>query len=174
MNRIMCIIFVTFISLTSYAQDGNYYGVNTTFIGYSELGAPDVDFTALSLIAGQSINGSLDAEVRMGFGTDDETLTLDGVDIAFGIDKFMGVYLKYASESSGTVSPYAILGYTHAKAEGSALGVSASASESDLSFGVGVDFGMGEETFLNIEYMNFIDTSTITADGISVGFRTSL
>jgi len=92
--------------------------------------------------------------------------------ILLGIDKFMGVYLKYTSETSGTVSPYAILGYTHAKAEGSALGVTA--SESDLSFGVGVDFGMGEETSLNIEYMNFIDTSTITADGISVGFRTSL
>ena len=174
MNRILCIIFATLISLTSYAQVGSYYGVNTTFIGYSELGVPDFDFTALSITAGQSINDSLDAEVRMGFGTNDETLTLDGVDIAFGIDKFMGVYLKYASESSGTVSPYAILGYTHALLEGSVLGVTASASESDLSFGVGVDFGMGEETSLNIEYMNFIDTSTITADGISVGFRTSL
>jgi len=54
------------------------------------------------------------------------------------------------------------------------MNVSSSASESDISLGLGVDFALGEEISLNIEYMNFMDTSTITADGISVGFRTSL
>jgi opacity protein-like surface antigen len=112
--------------------------------------------------------------MRFGFGTNDESLTVDGVNVDLSIDKFMGVYLKYASTTTGKVSPYAILGYTHAKAEASALGVTVSASESEISFGVGVDFGLSEETSLNIEYMNFLDKSIVSVDGISVGFRAAL
>jgi len=174
MKKILPICLLAFFSLTSNAQDAGYYGGNATFINYSELGFPDMDFNAISIVAGQTINDNLAAEIRFGFGTNDESLTVDGVNIDLSIDKFMGVYLKYASATTGKASPYAILGYTDAKAEGSALGVTVSASESDISFGVGVDFGLSEETSLNIEYMNFLDTSTISADGISVGFRAAL
>lgn len=178
MKKILPICLLAFFSLTSNAQDAGYYGGNATFINYSEFGIPDLDFNAISIVAGQTINDNLAAEIRFGFGTNDESLTMEGVNIDFSIDKFMGVYLKYASTITGKVSPYAILGYTDAKAEGSAEGsagrVTASASESDISFGVGVDFGLSEETSLNIEYMNFLDTSTISADGISVGFRAAL
>ena len=173
MNRILCIIFATLISLNSYAQD-NYYGASVTSIGYSERDFPDLDFTSLNLIAGQRINDNLDAEIRLGFGIDGETITLDGLNVDLDMDKFMGVYLKYSIESSGSILPYATLGYTHGKAKASVMDVSSSGSESDISLGLGVDFALGEEISLNIEYMNFMDTSTITADGISVGFRTSL
>lgn len=174
MKKILPICLLAFFSLTSNAQDARYYGGNATFINYSELGVPEIDLNAISIVAGQTINDNLAAEMRFGFGTNDESLTVDGVNVDLSIDKFMGVYLKYASTTTGKVSPYAILGYTHAKAEASALGVTVSASESDISFGVGVDFGLSEETSLNIEYMNFLDKSIVSVDGISVGFRAAL
>ena len=174
MKRILPICLLAFFSLTSNAQDAGYYGGNATFTDYSELGIPDQNFNAITIVAGNTINDNLAAEIRLGFGTNDETVTVQGVDVTVGIDKFMGAYLKYASLTKGKVSPYAILGYTDAKAETSALGVTVSVSESDISYGVGVDFGLNEETSLNIEYMNFLDTSTISVHGFSVGFRTAL
>lgn len=174
MKKILPICLLAFFSLTSNAQDSGYYGGNATFINYSEQGLPDMEFTGLSIVAGQTINDNLAAEVRFGFGTNYESLTYEGVNVDLRIDKFMGVYLKYASEITGKVSPYAILGYTDAKAEIAGLGVTVSSSESDMSFGVGVDFGLSEETSLNIEYMKLIDKSTFSADGISVGFRAAL
>lgn len=174
MKKILPICLLAFFSLTSNAQDAGYYGGNATFTNYSELGIPDMDFNAISIVAGNTINENLAAEIRFGFGTNDDSMTVLGEDISIGIDKFMGVYLKYATATTGKVSPYAILGYTDAKAEGSGLGVTVSLSESDISYGVGVDFGLSEEASLNIEYMNFLDTSTISVHGISVGFRTAL
>lgn len=173
MYKILCIIFAGLISTTSYAQN-NYYGASVTSIGFTERGFIDLDFTSFNLIAGQSINDNLDAEIRLGFGIDGENVTIEGINADFDLDKFMGIYLKYSIESSGSILPYATLGYTHAKLKGSVNSVSSSSSESDISLGLGVDVSLNQKTSLNIEYMNFMDTNTITADGIFVGIRTAM
>ena len=68
MKKILPICLLAFFSLTSNAQDSGYYGANATFINYSELGFPDMDFNAISIVAGQTINDNLAAEIRFGFG----------------------------------------------------------------------------------------------------------
>ena len=180
MYKILFIIIAGLISSASYSQNENYFGASISSIGYSERGFPDFDLSSLNLIAGQNINDNLAAEVRLGFGIRGDTINAqtlgleEDVNVDLDLDKFMGIYLKYSLESSNSIIPYATLGYTHAKAKASVMDVSASASESDISMGLGVDISLNQKTSLNIEYMNFIDTNTITADGISVGLRTAL
>jgi opacity protein-like surface antigen len=83
------------------------------------------------------------------------------------------VYLRGGFPVNETLYPYAVLGYTRGKIKASYGGDSISSSESDTSFGLGVDIKLNEKAAINLEYLNYIDKDGAVLDGFSIGISST-
>lgn len=136
---------------------------------FAVLDSDEVTLNAVYGRFGAFFNDNISAEARLGFGVGDDTVNYDGVDVKAELDNVYGAYLRGGIPAGEIFYPYAILGYTKGKLTASAYGVSASDSESDLSFGVGADFNVTEALKINAEYMSYMDKDEAELTGFSVG-----
>ncbi|WP_166263837.1 porin family protein [Marinobacter caseinilyticus] len=143
---------------------GLYAGGNYTFVNVDGNGF-DADLGTLSGKVGANVTPFLGLEARAGFGVDDDTQ--NGVELS--ADNFFGGYatLNLANESPAT--PYAIFGFTRYELEAQSFFGTVSDSESDFSYGLGVNLALSEELSGNIEYMRYFDKDDVTIDGIGLG-----
>ena len=154
-------------SLTSTANDDLYWGAGVTSTKYTESNE-EASLSAFYGRFGKTINENFSIEGRIGLG-------LTGDDI-YGVDlelkNYYGAYIRAGAPVTNIIFPYAIVGYSRGKLEASSGGYSASASESDTSFGLGVDFNVKDGNVINLEYMNYIDKDGSELDGFSLSFTT--
>ena len=160
------------------AQDsleGGYVGLNYAFVTYEEDGiSEDFDLGALVGKAGAQINPYLAAEFRAGFGAKDDSTSFNGVSLDLELDYLVGGYMVLGLPNESPVYPYAIDGVTKGELTASASGFgnsfSDSASESDISYGVGANLNINKDFQVNGEYMQYIDKDGAEISGVSVGF----
>lgn len=155
------------------AQSG-YFGGSVAFLEYSET---DIDDDAsLSVLYGRlglNFNQNFSGEIRLGVGVGDDTVDVFGTNVDVELDNMYGVYVRGGAPVSAVVYPYAVLGYTRGKATASAAGFgSVSDSETDVSFGLGVDFTVSKEITINAEYMNYLDKDGAEISGLAIGVAT--
>lgn len=159
------------------AQDNTpqaYVGGNYVFATFEEDGiADDIDLGALVAKVGTKINPYFSAELRAGFGVADETASVDDFSATIEIDYLVGGYGVLGIPNKTPVYPYVVLGFTKGEltlsATGPAGSASASASETDMSYGVGANFDITSNVQMNAEYMSYIDKDGAEISGISVG-----
>lgn len=132
---------------------------------FAVLDSHDLSFNAIYGRFGALFNENLSAEARIGFGVGDDTV--DG--FKYELDNVYGVYVRGGIPVGEIFYPYAILGYSKAKATESGYGYSGSDSESDLSFGVGADFKVTDTLKINAEYLSYLDKDETELTGFSVG-----
>ncbi|WP_298443015.1 porin family protein [uncultured Ferrimonas sp.] len=144
------------------ADNGAYVGVQ-----YSNVDAEEVSLGALGLQAGYQFSEYLSAEGRMGVGISDDTYM--GVDIE--LNNYFGAYLKAQYPTASGFSPYALLGYSKGELEASFQGESLSEDESDMSYGVGVEYDLGNRFLLGVEYLVLIDKDGYEINNLSFGGR---
>lgn len=113
------------------------------FIDYSEPGI-DASVTAIYGRIGTSWNENFSGELRVGFGIGDDTVNVSGTDVDLEINRFFGAYIKVGAQVNEVFYLYAVLGFTRGEAEASVSGLSATESETDVSFGLGADFNVSE------------------------------
>ncbi len=167
-NKLMrnTLIAISLASCSTIAQAEGYYGGNISFLDYSEQGLNDLSFTTLHAKLGTSFHENLSGELRLGFGLDGDSIGAVDVDV----ENFYGAYLKVGGEINESAYPYIILGITRGELEASAFGLNASTSETDISYGVGIDLGNTENIGFNLEYISYIDKDGGELGGISFGF----
>lgn len=170
MKKLVLMLLVFVMSSTTAFAASNYWGLDYSFVNYEESGGLDADVGVLSLKFGTYLNEYFAAEARVGFGIDDDTVDVFGVPVEFEVDNFIGVYMR-AEMPHDKVRPYAILGVTRGEATASAMGFSVSEDETDLSYGAGVDFVIGEKAGIDVEYMQLIDKSDFEITTINLGFK---
>jgi opacity protein-like surface antigen len=120
-----------------------------------------------------NLNANFSGEIRVGVGVGDDSVDVLGTEVDVELDKMFGVYLRGGIPVSEVVCPYAIIGYTNGEVTASAAGFgSASESESDVSFGVGVDFAVNKEITINAEYINYFDKDGAEIGGFALGIVT--
>ena len=120
------------------AQTG-YVGGGLALVDYSEVGVSDeASLTAIYGRLGTNFNENFSGEIRVGLGLGSDTVFIDplGFDADIKLNNLFGVYVKGGVPISDALFPYVVLGYTRGEVEASALGVSISSSESDVSFGL--------------------------------------
>jgi opacity protein-like surface antigen len=158
---------------TAQAQNG-YAGANLNFLEYSENGIDDdASLTAGTFRLGAQINQYLSGELRAGIGFNDDTVNISGYKVDIELDSFFGAYLRGGFPVTEKIYPYAVFGVTRGKLTASFQGFSKSDSETDTSFGVGVDFTVVDQVTLNVEYMSWFDKDGAEIDGFSVGASTA-
>lgn len=155
-------------------QPQGYFGGNYVFLTYEEDGIDeDFDLGALVGKAGVNVNPYLAAELRVGFGVKDYSISGNGVTAELEVDYLVGGYIVAGIPNSSPIYPYAVLGATKAELTATvrAFGESASVSDSDsdVSYGVGANFAVNEQVSLNAEYMSYLDKDSVKISGISIG-----
>tara|TARA_R110001583_G_scaffold60835_3_gene180416 strand:+ start:998 stop:1546 length:549 start_codon:yes stop_codon:yes gene_type:complete len=152
-----------------------YFGGNLATLKYAEARLHD-DATIKSFYGriGLQLNSNFSGELRAGMGLRDETIDVIGTDVDLELDHFYGAYLRGGFQASEEVSPYVVIGYTKGELTASEPGVgSKTASESDMSFGFGVDFLVDNLVTVNIEYMRYLDKDGFDVSGPSLGISSS-
>ena len=146
----------------------SYGGVSILAIDYEETGfSEEAELTAVYGRMGGFFNENFSGEVRVGAGIGDDTIY--GADLS--LESMFGAYLR-GGVQAGVFYPYVIIGYTRGELEASIPGYSISDSESDTSFGFGVDISFGEKIKGNVEYMDYLDKDGVEIGGFSVGLVT--
>ena len=107
---------------------------------------------AIVLIGGYQINDHVALEGRFGFNASDDGFSnsLGSVDIE--VDQILSVLGKFSV--GGSISPYALVGFSDVELEDQFGGV---AEGDGVSFGVGVDFKVSENTAIALEYIQYVD-----------------
>ncbi len=152
------------LSLNSYAQD-NYVGINYGSIDFEEAG-DSLDLDTINFTIGSNLNEHIAGELRGGVGISNE----DEAGVSIGIDSLIGAYGRINLPNSSPVTPYVVAGVTQVKLEVDFLGLgSATADETDASYGLGADFNVSDNTKLNLEYMKYLDKDGAEIAGLNVG-----
>lgn len=156
------------------AADEIYLGLQYGYGFYSEdvEGIPDYDIGAVVGRFGAFGTANLAIEGRVGVGIQDDTQTLGGTDVTLELETLLGMYgvghLNFGKNSS----VYAVLGFTRLDAKASAQsvpGVSLSADDSDMSYGVGADIGLSKNIAVNIEYMSYYSKGATDLNAAAIG-----
>ncbi|WP_404364120.1 porin family protein [Marinobacter sp.] len=142
-----------------------YAGGNYTFVDLDANGF-DADLGTLSAKVGGYVTPYFGLEARAGFGVADEDV---GFDTDLSVNSFFGGYATLNMVNESPVTPYGILGFTRYELEVDGPFGSDKDDETDFSFGAGVNVAITEELSGNLEYMRYVDTGDVTADGIGLG-----
>lgn len=156
-----------------HAED-SYFGVDYMMTTYDEAGVPEFNPTAVALKFGKNMSPSMAIEGRVGFGMSDDSgeVCIGGfgcADVDLEIDSLMGAYVRGIAPLSERARFYGLLGMTRGEITVGAGGESFSETETDLSYGVGAEFLMGESTGLNLEYLLAIDKDGVEVSSLTVG-----
>lgn len=145
-----------------------YAGGQYSYIEYDDLLASEhATFNSLFVRAGAQINEAISAELRLGIGTDDSRVA---VDADLQLKTAIGIYVRGGVQATDRIYPYIIAGWTRVKFERSIFGDgSTTASDADVSTGIGVDFSVTEKVKLNLEYMYYFDNSETEIEALSLG-----
>jgi opacity protein-like surface antigen len=167
LNTSVALVFGA-VSFASTANDDMYFGGGLAVTELSEEG-DEVSLNVIHARVGKFFNENISLEARAGFGVGDDDI--DGIKVE--LSNYYGVYLRGGFPVNETLYPYAVLGYTRGKIKASYGGDSISSSESDTSFGLGVDIKLNEKAAINLEYLNYIDKDGAVLDGFSIGISST-
>ena len=152
-----------------------YFGANLASIEYSEEGiSQEADLKAAYARVGLDLTTYFSSELRLGFGLGNDTVDVLGREVDVQLDKVAGAYFRAGIPASEKVYPYAIVGYTYGELTASVTGLTRKTeSESDLSYGVGIDFIIDYESIITFEYMSYLDKDGAEIKGPSIGLLTT-
>lgn len=127
----------------------------------------DADVGVLFARGGYQINQNIAVEARLGTGVQDDRVYGAKVEI----EDTYGAYVKAGLPTTVGLYPYALLGVTHSKVKVSGSGVHDSSSDSDLSYGLGVDYWFNNQVSAGLEWAKWYDKDGLDIDGISLGLN---
>jgi len=129
-------------------ESGLYAGA-----GYTHYSAEDdVSVGGITGRLGYQVNKYFAVEGEGTFGVMDDTVNVLGTDVDVELDNAWGVYGVGTLPVSERVNLFGRVGWAKVSVEGSAAGVSASAEDDGVGYGVGGTFGLTDRFALRAEY----------------------
>ena len=186
MNKIVTLSVITAVALSTnsvFADTAStkYAGFQFATTTYTEDGISE-EFNPTAIVArfGANVSDNFSIEGRLGTGVRNDTVNVAGMyDVKMEIDRLVGVYGVGHINFNKSSSVYGLFGFSEAKATFSSpsspeLG-SVSHDDTGFSFGVGADFGIGNDVVaLNIEYVQYLNKSDFDVSALSFGVKIAL
>jgi opacity protein-like surface antigen len=172
MKKLIAVLYLLIAGPAVASDPGFYWGINYTQVDYKESGFPTVSPSAVVFKLGKEFSSIIAMEGRFGTGLSDDSMNISGVDLALDIDNVYGVYLKGMLPNK-PLTPYGLIGVTKGKLTFTAsvpgFSYSESHSDSGLSYGVGIDFHIGQNAAINLEYAQLLKGTGFKINGMSAG-----
>ena len=156
MKNKLCKSFFSLVLITGFfascsAFSDVYIGTNYSFMDLS--GKNEYSASSLNLIYGKEYDDNFSAELRLGFGLDDD----NGMeqDITYGL------YTKFGAQAAENFVPYLLIGITKI-----------SDLATDNTFGIGADFEVSDYSSISMEYIKHIEKNDINVSSLSLGIKT--
>ena len=157
-------------SALAVGEYSSYFGFDYMLTDFEDDAGTSVDLDAVSARFGSYLNKNVALEARLGFGVSDDTVN----NVDFELDNFVGVYARGIIPYQ-TVELYGIIGMTRAdlsvRPAASPAARLADGDETDLSYGLGLDFKIGERIAVGMEYMMLIDSSDYELTTTNIGAK---
>lgn len=146
-------------------QNQGYYGIGYHMGSYENTGVPEADIGAIAFRAGGYLNQVIALEARLALGITDDTV--NNVDIE--LDTALSAFIKADVPMTPFVNAYGLLGLTRGEIETSSAVLTASESETGLSYGLGIEGEISRRTSLSVEYVLLLDEDAFEYTAINVG-----
>lgn len=143
-------------------------------IGYSMLHA-DVSFYGLDIgavrgILGYEVHPNLALEAMLAVGvTDDRTQGVFVENIKLKLEHGYGLYIKPKFQVTDRLQLFGRVGYAESKFKLTWEGASASDSDHDVSYGVGMAYGFSKSLYGTLDYMRYYGKDDLRVNGITFG-----
>jgi opacity protein-like surface antigen len=164
-------VVLAFFSVQSFAASDLYGGISYAMVEYKEDGFPSVNPTAAVFTLGTNLNKNLAVEGRLGTGLSDDDIRVSGVNVTVEVDNFYGVYGRLIMPANDKLSVYGLVGWTKGKLTAKSSFATINADDSDVSYGLGADFGLTDTVSLNAEYARLFSGSDFKVNALTVGAR---
>lgn len=170
-KSLSALALMALMSVAGSAGAQGFYGE----VGYSALklestaGVNTGEFKpgALRGIVGYSLLENLAVEGMVAFGVKDSEISLNGAGTGFrgDLDNSYGIFLKPRIKVAQGLEVFGRFGYLRSKVSGAGV----SASDSDLAYGVGLNYSINRVWSVNFDYLNYYDTGSDKASGLTLG-----
>jgi opacity protein-like surface antigen len=164
-----CLLTSIIFAANSAVAEVGFAGGGLGFLDAEVTDDESANLTALTFRLGADLNEYFSGELRMGFGLAENTVHIGDDEFDVRLKNLRGVYIRAGYPTSETFYPYIIVGHTTLKIEESLGSLTESDTDSDVSFGAGVDLHMSERSTLNIEFIRYYDKDGAEIRGINAG-----
>jgi len=150
------------------AADNLYVGANFSRMTDKGDEASAIHPLALSIKGGIELTPNFAIEGRYGAGIKKDDTMFNGMNLDLKVDYIYGLYAK-GKLPLAAASPYVLVGYSKGKETASvkALGLSMSASDHGVSYGIGVDIPITDSVSANVEWARLLKGT----DSGGVGYK---
>lgn len=125
--------------------------------GLHHWSSDDSSAEGLKLRFGQQLTPFIGAEVHFALGGEDSKTEAS-------LDRLFGIYAKFVLPLDA-FNPYAKLGMTSA----SIKTADETASDFEMSYGVGAELNITSRFYIDLEYMSYLDTAKLELSGFTLG-----
>ncbi len=166
MNKICSFIAAITLSASAMAE-GGYIGTTFSSVDIDYGSGGSYNPGVLSVKGGAHLNDNIAIELRVGTGV----ISADAGTVVMDVDKIVSTFLVLTPEKDFPI--YAMIGRTTASATiNSSYQGSSSGSESDISYGLGVNFKPKDaRTGINFEAIKYANKESFTASSINIGVQ---
>ncbi len=124
-------------------------------VGYSAVEADDANFGAIHGRVGYQFHPNFAVEGEAGFGVNDDSVTVAGVNVKTELKHSVAVYGVGILPVSDKVDLLARVGYGTTKLEASAAGFSADDSQESINYGVGAQYSFDGQNGIRADYTRY-------------------
>lgn len=169
-HKLIAAIVLSCIGMTAMAEEGGYFGLGWSQINYKEDGFDSVTPTAMIARIGKQVNPNFAIEARIGTGLASSDLYVSNTRITAELDSYFGFYGKVMAPVTPQFSFYGLFGYTSGTLSVKASnGYSASADDSDVSYGIGAELAVSPQASVGLEWAHLMSGSGYDVKAITAG-----
>ncbi|HKJ05425.1 MAG TPA: outer membrane beta-barrel protein [Geopsychrobacteraceae bacterium] len=164
---LFCVLMGTFAFSSPALAVGEYetyFGLDYMMSEYKSDSGVKADLDAVAARFGSYLSKNIALEGRLGFSAADD----DVAGVNYELDNFVGLYARGVLPFEN-VELYGLVGATVVKLPITASRIKRDADDGGLSYGVGVDFRIGERIAIGMEYMMLLDSSDYELTTINLG-----
>lgn len=170
MNKLITLICLTFLYLSTASATELYGEINTVYV-FSKVDSQEFNPIALEARAGMYLEPQVGLEVYLGTGLSDDSQ----VDIDLSLSALAGVNLRFESPESKGMKVFILLGYGISEwdIDRSGTGEPGKVDFDDFSYGGGLEWRIGKSKhwFVNLRGQRFLNKDDLSLDSGSLGVR---
>lgn len=144
----------------------SYFGFDYMLGDFEDDFDNNADLDAVAARFGSYLSPNAALEARLGFSASDDKVG----GATFDLDNFVGVYARGIMPYQ-TVELYGVIGLTRVDLAINPAGHPADGDDTGFSYGLGLDFKIGERIAIGLEYMMLLDASDYELTTTNIGAK---